>query len=62
MTSMKSVFLAGSVLAAVSLVGSAHAQPSVEVLHYWTSGGEAKAAGELKAEFEASNSHFDVLA
>jgi glucose/mannose transport system substrate-binding protein len=29
-------------------------QPTVEVLHYWTSGGESKAVAELKAEFEAA--------
>jgi glucose/mannose transport system substrate-binding protein len=33
--------------------GSAHAGGTVEVLHWWTSGGEAKAVGELKAAFEA---------
>ncbi|NBC95479.1 MAG: extracellular solute-binding protein [Deinococcus-Thermus bacterium] len=29
------------------------AQGTVEVLHWWTSGGEAKAVGELKSAFEA---------
>jgi glucose/mannose transport system substrate-binding protein len=33
--------------------GSAHAGGTVEVLHWWTSGGEAKAVGELKNAFEA---------
>jgi glucose/mannose transport system substrate-binding protein len=32
---------------------AAHAGGTVEVLHWWTSGGEAKAVGELKAAFEA---------
>ena len=34
-------------------VGVAQAQGTVEVLHWWTSGGEAKAVGELKSAFEA---------
>jgi glucose/mannose transport system substrate-binding protein len=34
-------------------VGSATAGGTVEVLHWWTSGGEAKAVGELKNAFEA---------
>ena len=33
--------------------GSAHAEGTVEVLHWWTSGGEARAVGELKNAFEA---------
>lgn len=33
--------------------GSAHADGTVEVLHWWTSGGEARAVGELKNAFEA---------
>jgi glucose/mannose transport system substrate-binding protein len=32
---------------------AAHAGGTVEVLHWWTSGGEAKAVGELKNAFEA---------
>lgn len=32
---------------------SALAEGTVEVLHWWTSGGEAKAVGELKSAFEA---------
>ena len=49
-----------SVLSLVVLAGSLAAgqsfaqQPTVEVLHYWTSGGESKAVAELKAEFEAA--------
>ncbi|WEX10729.1 ABC transporter substrate-binding protein [Chelativorans sp. AA-79] len=31
---------------------AAHAGGTVEVLHWWTSGGEAKAVGELKKSFE----------
>ena len=42
-------------LAAVSLTGAALAGgPTVEVLHYWTSGGESKAVLELKKEFQAA--------
>ncbi|WP_020593881.1 ABC transporter substrate-binding protein [Kiloniella laminariae] len=33
---------------------TAHAQPQAEVLHYWTSGGEAKAVQALKEDFEAN--------
>jgi glucose/mannose transport system substrate-binding protein len=33
--------------------GGAYAGGTVEVLHWWTSGGEAKAVGELKKAFEA---------
>ncbi|WP_163268932.1 ABC transporter substrate-binding protein [Chelativorans alearense] len=34
---------------------AAHAGGTVEVLHWWTSGGEAKAVGELKKSFEAQD-------
>ena len=45
-------------LTIAALVGMAFAVPvqaegTVEVLHWWTSGGEAKAVGELKKAFEA---------
>jgi len=42
-------------LGASLLLGTtgAHAGSTVEVLHWWTSGGEAKAVGTLKEEFEA---------
>jgi len=41
-------------VAAAGLVvgGAASAEPTAEVLHWWTSGGEAKAVGELKKSFE----------
>ncbi|PWC34602.1 sugar ABC transporter substrate-binding protein [Azospirillum sp. TSO35-2] len=35
-------------------VTPAKAEPTVEVLHYWTSGGESKAAGALRQDFEAA--------
>lgn len=46
----------GSVAAAAAIfvAGQAVAEPQVEVLHWWTSGGEAKAVGVLKQEFEAN--------
>ncbi|MGC9418538.1 MAG: ABC transporter substrate-binding protein [Rhodovulum sp.] len=39
--------------AGLAFGGSAGAEPTAEVLHWWTSGGEAKAVGELKKSFEA---------
>jgi glucose/mannose transport system substrate-binding protein len=43
-------------VAAASLAfgAAARAEGTVEVLHWWTSGGEAKAVGELKKSFEAT--------
>ena len=41
-----------SALGAVALGGPAQADGTVEVLHWWTSGGEAKAVGTLKTAFE----------
>ncbi len=46
------VMLAAAVSCA-ALAGAARADGTVEVLHWWTSGGEAKAVGELKKAFEA---------
>ncbi|HEY0918489.1 ABC transporter substrate-binding protein [Devosia sp.] len=40
-------------VSALALPTAALADGSVEVLHWWTSGGEARAVGELKAAFEA---------
>ncbi len=45
--------LSAAGIAGLVSVGSAHAEGQVEVLHWWTSGGEAKAVGELKSAFEA---------
>lgn len=39
--------------AGVAAGSAAQAEPTVEVLHWWTSGGEARAVGELKDSFEA---------
>ncbi|UTY58687.1 ABC transporter substrate-binding protein [Massilia sp. erpn] len=51
---MKLNTLALSAMAAALLVcAAAQAAPQVEVLHYWTSGGEAKSAAELKKMMEA---------
>lgn len=52
MRKMKTL-LAAVAVAAVLLPVSAKAGGTIEVLHWWTSGGEAKAVGELKAAFEA---------
>src|SRR5690349_20399736 len=54
---MSSISLKATLLgaiAAVSVAGVALAGPTVEVLHYWTSGGESKAVLELKKEFQAA--------
>lgn len=40
-------------LAAVLFSGIAMAEPKIEVLHYWTSGGEEKAKNELQKQFQA---------
>ncbi|TCO73327.1 ABC transporter substrate-binding protein [Rhodovulum euryhalinum] len=40
--------------AGLALGAPARAEGTVEVLHWWTSGGEAKAVGELKQSFEAA--------
>ncbi|MDP1669616.1 hypothetical protein [Phaeovulum sp.] len=42
--------LAGGICASAAQAGG-----TVEVLHWWTSGGEAKAVGELKKAFESLN-------
>jgi glucose/mannose transport system substrate-binding protein len=40
-------------LAAAALAGAAQAQPEIEVLHFWTSGGEAAALNVLKQKVES---------
>ena len=52
MNILKKAFAISSVVSALS-AGSVYAEGTVEVLHWWTSGGEAKAVGELKNAFEA---------
>lgn len=52
MNILKKAFVISSVASALS-AGSVYAEGTVEVLHWWTSGGEAKAVGELKNAFEA---------
>ena len=47
---LKQIFIA---IAAASLMASAATAAEVEVLHYWTSGGEAKSVAELKKIMEA---------
>ncbi len=51
-SNVKRAALCASTLLAL-VPAMAQAEPTVEVLHYWTSGGEAKAAVALKKDFEA---------
>jgi len=51
MTSLKAIAIASAF--ATMLPATSFADGTVEVLHWWTSGGEAKAVGELKSAFEA---------
>ena len=48
---MKSYILSAVSGIALTLAGAAHAGPEAEVLHYWTSGGEAKSVAVLQKEF-----------
>ncbi len=47
---MKSVFY-GAVSATALIASAAYAEPQAEVLHWWTSGGEAKSVAVLQEEF-----------
>ena len=49
----RSVFAALSAVATMVVTG-AHAEPKAEVLHWWTSGGEAKSVAVLQEEFAAN--------
>lgn len=49
---MKSVFF-GAVSATALIASALHAEPQAEVLHWWTSGGEAKSVAVLQEEFAA---------
>ena len=51
---MKRSVLASLVLIAGMGTGNALAQPEVEVLHWWTSGGEARAVQTLMDEFQSN--------
>src|ERR1700757_3474430 len=56
-TAMTSLSPKATLLGAVTALTfacSAFAGPKVEVLHYWTSGGESKAVLQLKKEFQAA--------
>jgi glucose/mannose transport system substrate-binding protein len=46
--------LTAAILSTVFIAGAASAEPTAEVLHWWTSGGEAKAVQALKSDFEAN--------
>lgn len=45
--------LAGAILSVSATVATSTAEPSVEVMHFWTTGGEAAALGEVKAKVES---------
>ena len=47
---MKSVFF-GAVSATALIASAVHAEPQAEVMHWWTSGGEAKSVAVLQEEF-----------
>ncbi|WP_299793185.1 ABC transporter substrate-binding protein [uncultured Marivita sp.] len=49
---MKSVFF-GAVSATALIASAVYAEPQAEVLHWWTSGGEAKSVAVLQEEFAA---------
>lgn len=50
---MTKMFLAASTAMAMLVATAAVAEPQAEVLHWWTSGGEAKSVAVLKDEFSA---------
>ncbi|GAB4382670.1 ABC transporter substrate-binding protein [Albidovulum sp.] len=50
----QTAFAAVSAFALVAGAGTAIAEPKAEVLHWWTSGGEAKSVAVLKDEFTAN--------
>ncbi|PKR59622.1 ABC transporter substrate-binding protein [Thalassospira lohafexi] len=49
----KTILATGVALSALATASFAHAEPTAEVLHWWTSGGEAKAVAALKEDFQA---------
>ncbi|MBO6804126.1 MAG: carbohydrate ABC transporter substrate-binding protein, partial [Thalassospira sp.] len=50
----KTILATGVAFSALATANFAHAEPTAEVLHWWTSGGEAKAVASLKEDFEAN--------
>ncbi|MDP1731625.1 MAG: ABC transporter substrate-binding protein [Devosia sp.] len=48
-----SLLMSAAAISTIVLPTATFADGTVEVLHWWTSGGEAKAVGELKSSFEA---------
>lgn len=54
---MRSV-LAASVAMSLALAVAAKAEPTAEVMHWWTAGGEAKAVGVLRDEFTAKGGNW----
>lgn len=53
MNKFKKLALVATALTSFSFAANAQANGQVEVLHWWTSGGEAKSVGELKKMVEA---------
>lgn len=53
-----SALAAAAAVATAMLPSTAFADGTAEVLHWWTSGGEAKAVGELKSAFEAQGGNW----
>ncbi|EPX80270.1 ABC transporter substrate-binding protein [Litoreibacter arenae] len=51
---MKTYVLSAASAIAIAATGAAYAAPEAEVLHYWTSGGEAKSVAVLQEEFAAN--------
>ena len=43
-----------AIVASTAAFADGHASPEAEVLHYWTSGGEAKSVAVLQEEFAAN--------
>ncbi|AWK88559.1 sugar ABC transporter substrate-binding protein [Azospirillum thermophilum] len=52
---LSAAMMSAAMMSAAALsAGPAAAEPRVEVLHYWTSGGESRAVAVLKQDFEAA--------
>ena len=47
------LLIAASAALTISIASIAKAEPEAEVLHWWTSGGEAKSVAVLQQEFSS---------
>jgi len=54
MRTTKQIIIAGLAVAVLALPNTVLAEPKVEVLHWWTSGGESKAVKSLMNEFKTN--------